>query len=59
MDHPVPLAVDVSEVYWMVPSRAISVWALRIRASEVEVKGRKRFHRDFGVVYVPVKKRRE
>jgi len=58
VDHPVPLTIDVPEVYWMVSSRAISMWTLHIRACEVKVKGCKRFHRDFGMVCVLVKKRR-
>ena len=58
MDHLVPLAVDVPEVYRMVSPRSISSRALHVRASEVKVKGREGFHRDSGMVRVLVKKRR-
>lgn len=58
MDHLVPPAIEVPEMYWVVSSRPISMWALRIWASEVKVKGCEGFHQTPGyLVCVAVKKR--
>jgi len=57
VDHSVPLAIDIPEVYRMVSSGSIPMWALHIRASEIEVEGCEGDHRGSQVVYVPVKKR--
>ena len=38
MDHPVPLAVQVPEMYRMVSSRSVSTRTLQLRASGVKVK---------------------
>jgi hypothetical protein len=55
VDYPVPLAIEVPEMYGTVSSRSISMWALHIRTSEVKVEGCEGFHRGFGMVCVPVK----
>jgi hypothetical protein len=39
MNHPVPLVINIPEVYWVVPSRPISVWTLQSGSGEVEIKG--------------------
>ena len=57
MDDPVPLVIDVPEMYWMISSRLIPMWALHVRASEIEVTGLDEVHRDSRVVCVPVRKR--
>ena len=44
MNHPVPLGIDVPEMYWMVSSRSIPVRTLHIWAGEIEVKGRESVH---------------
>jgi hypothetical protein len=43
MKYPVPLTIDVSDVYWVIPSRSISIRTLQTRASKVEVADRERF----------------
>lgn len=40
VDYPVPLGIDVPEMYRMVYSRLIPVWTLHIWAGEIEVKWR-------------------
>ena len=55
MDYPVPLAVEVPEMYGTVPPRSIAMWALHIRTSEVKVEGCEGFHRGSGMVCAPVK----
>ena len=57
VDHPVPLAIDVPEMDWVVSSGSISMWALHVWASEVKVESCEGFHWDSGMVCVPVKKR--
>ena len=44
VDYPVPLAIDVPEMYWMASSRSIPMWTLHIWASEIEVEGREGDH---------------
>ena len=39
IDHPVPLAINVSKVYWVVSSRSILIWTLQVWARAVKVKG--------------------
>lgn len=38
-NHPVPLVVDIPEMYGMVSSRPVSMRTLHIRTSEVKVPG--------------------
>ena len=57
VDHPVPLAIDVPEVDWMVSSRLISVWTFHIRAGEVEVMGCEGFHRGPWMISAPIQTR--
>jgi len=58
IDHPVPLAVDVPKVHWMVSSRPIHDWTLHTWASEVKVLGYEGLHQGPGMVSASVKIRR-
>jgi hypothetical protein len=46
VDHLVPPAIDIPEVYRMVSSRLVSVWTLYVRVIEGKVEGCEEFHRD-------------
>ena len=37
MKYPILLIIDVSDVYWMIPSRSISIQTLQTRANKVKV----------------------
>ena len=50
MKYPVPLMIEVSDVYWVIPSKSISIRTLQTRASEVKVANREGFYLDLGVV---------
>ena len=50
VDHPVPLAIDIPEVYRMVSARLVSTWTLYVRVIEGTVEGCEEFHRDSGMV---------
>ena len=48
--YSVSLVVDVSDVYWVIPSRPITVRTLQIRESEVKVVRRQGFHSSLEVL---------
>ena len=55
VDYSVPLVIDVTEMYWVVPSWLVTVWAFRVWTSEIKITRGEGFHRNSGMAYLAVK----
>ena len=56
VDYPVPLMINVPEMYRMVSSKSIPTWTFHSVPNEVKVPRRGGFHWDSRMVRVPVEK---